>query len=391
MKGDIDVYVIGCTSSFYQKEGGYGVKTEGVKQYLEFLDKEFEVINFFSALGGSDISESVLVDIDPERLHTQSVSDPVSFLSDLVWNSYSIFTSSSSGSTVSIVYLPSMFSFLISIPLLYKSDRIILYYMSDTNKVIWGTDSAITKVKDVLYNRLDNLLVKNCDYILYRDESVVDRRGNHGPDSSRSKPLIAMDGQDIFVRDNTCTSEPIQLVFVGSLIPRKGIQYLLESLANLNKQTNSTEFELILVGDGHERDTLIKRSEELGIDESVEFKGHITDSETLMSIYRESDIFVLPSLEEGFPRVVIEAMSQSLPVVTTSVGEIPDRLDGSEAIQVSPKSVEELTEAIETIVTNPKRRKNLIASGRQKAEDVLTSSAGEQHSSIIRSLVTRTI
>lgn len=383
---DIKVFVIGGTSSFYKNQTGYGVKTEGVQQYLEYIDSEFKNAEFFSTGASSNISENKLLDIDQDRLHSQSISDPLSFIVDLIRNTYSILFSTTAEETVSIIYVPSMFSFLISIPLLYKSDSLILYYMSDTEKVIWGKNSIVNRAKDKLYHTLDDFLLDNCDHVLYRDKAVSNRSKRADLPFTRSKPLIAIDSQDIFVRNDTCTSNSIQILFVGSLIPRKGIRYLLKSACEINNELDEFEFKIVIVGDGSERKSLIETAEDIGISDEVEFKGHISNNDTLKQIYRDSDIFVLPSLEEGFPRVIVEAMSQSLPVITTNVGEIPDRLDENEALLISSESTDELTKAIQKIVINPELRRRLITNGREKADSILTSSAGEQHSSIIKSL-----
>lgn len=384
MDEDICLYVIGCTSKFYEKEDGFAVGTEGVKEYLESLGETFETY-FFSAEGDSNFPSTDSLNIDPENLHSQSISSFSSFVTDYLRNSLFIITNRTEKYEISILYVPSMFSFLISIPLLFKSDKIILYYMSDTNKVIWESNSILTEAKDIIYNIMDQILLRTCDSVLYRDESVVVRSNQSHATFRRSKPLVAMEGENLYHREDTCKDEPIQLLYVGSLIPRKGIKYLLEAVAKLIHSSDRS-FRLVVVGDGSEKAELVEYSKDVGIGHLVQFKGHISDHERLMRIYRRSDIFILPSLEEGFARVIVEAMSQSLPVITTEVGEIPERIDKNEAVLIPPRSPEEITDAIELVVDNEQQRKELISNGKRKAENILSSSAAEQHISIIRSL-----
>lgn len=384
MDDDICLYVVGGTSKFYEKEQGYAVGTEGVKEYLESLDRTFET-HFFSEEGDSSFSSTDPLSIDLDNLHTQSVSSFSLFVIDYFRNTLRIMTNKTSKCEISVLYLPSMFSFLISIPLLLKSDRIILYYMSDTEKVVRNNDSILTSIKDTIYDILDQILLRKSDSVLYRDESVVARSDQSHATFRRSKPLVAMEGENLYHREDTCEDEPIQLLYVGSLIPRKGINDLLEAVSELT-HSSSRSFRLIVVGDGPEKAELVERSKELEIDHFVQFKGHIPDHERLINIYRESDIFILPSIEEGFPRVVVEAMSQSLPVITTEVGEIPERINKNEAVLIPPRSPEDITAAIELVVCDKQQRKELISNGNRKAENILSSSAAKQHISIIRSL-----
>ena len=91
----------------------------------------------------------------------------------------------------------------------------------------------------------------------------------------------------------------------------------------------------------------------------------------MLEIYRESDIFVLPTLHEGYPRVLDEAMSQSLPIVTTLVGGIPSTLThGEEALLVAPEDPEALSSAIKLIVHDATIRNHLSMMGFLRASDV---------------------
>ena len=103
--------------------------------------------------------------------------------------------------------------------------------------------------------------------------------------------------------------------------PTKGLAVLLKGLARLNQMSNIPPFQLLLVGDGPSAKGLRRLSEELALNEIVIFAGLRCDVERILPLL---DIFVLPSLSEGFGIALVEAMAAGCPVVATAVGGIPE-------------------------------------------------------------------
>ncbi len=112
-----------------------------------------------------------------------------------------------------------------------------------------------------------------------------------------------------------------KILFVGRLSPVKGVQYLIRAMERVLKEI--PEAKLILVGEGKEREMLESLSIQLDINKSVQFVG-IVNHEKVHTFMQQADVFVLPSLSEGFPNVLLEAMACGLPVIATRVGGIPD-------------------------------------------------------------------
>jgi glycosyltransferase involved in cell wall biosynthesis len=84
-----------------------------------------------------------------------------------------------------------------------------------------------------------------------------------------------------------------------------------------------------------------------------------------------ADIYCIPSYEEGFPKTIWEALANSLPVISTLVGGIPEYLiNGEEAILIEPKKVDELHYAIKQVIENKSLREKLISNGIKKAKEV---------------------
>jgi glycosyltransferase involved in cell wall biosynthesis len=143
------------------------------------------------------------------------------------------------------------------------------------------------------------------------------------------------------------------LVFVGDCVRRKGLEYLVESLVPLKKH----DLHLHVVGrNGRDPayDELIKGLiEKNGLEDRVTFHGRV-DGSAKRKLLRGSQVFVLPSLWEGYGMVIAEAMSCGLPIIGTRVGAIPelvkDRLNG---ILVPPADSRSLAGAISYLIDNP--------------------------------------
>ena len=106
--------------------------------------------------------------------------------------------------------------------------------------------------------------------------------------------------------------EPVKIMWAGRMVNRKGLKFLLDVLAKMEPQKR---FILYLAGDGPQRGELEKRAMELHLDERVVFLGKVP-YEQMHSLYRQSDLFVFPSLRETTGTVLFEAMAAGLPIVT---------------------------------------------------------------------------
>lgn len=120
--------------------------------------------------------------------------------------------------------------------------------------------------------------------------------------------------------------DPIRILFVGSLIPVKGVGFLLDALAQVQQQRK--DWCLDLVGDGQERAAYERRAADLGLATQVTFHGWKTKPE-VAEFMRTADLFVLPSLWDSMPCVIVEAMASGLPIVASDVGGIPEMVDAS--------------------------------------------------------------
>ena len=140
-----------------------------------------------------------------------------------------------------------------------------------------------------------------------------------------------------------------------------------------------------MAGEGEQRKELEDLVRERGLTNAVEFMGHVTNGAKLWDAYRSADIYVLPTLAEGFPRVLYEAMSQSLPIVATHVSGIPYLMrDRENALIVEPEDTVALIDAIEEVATDSQLRRRLIAEGMRVVRPILETDPGEQLMELIQ-------
>jgi glycosyltransferase involved in cell wall biosynthesis len=115
-------------------------------------------------------------------------------------------------------------------------------------------------------------------------------------------------------------SRPTQLGTVSRLVPQKNLPLLLSALKELNS-VNSSSFELAVMGTGPLEKELLSIAIGLGVEKTVTWKGQSKDT---LSFYHSLDVFVLPSDYEGFGLVLLEAMSQGIPIVARRISAIPE-------------------------------------------------------------------
>jgi len=162
---------------------------------------------------------------------------------------------------------------------------------------------------------------------------------------------------------------PLRILYVGRLVPEKGVQLLLEAVAFVSKEMSC---ELWIAGSGPFEEELRTKANELEIAELMHWKGWVPWGEKLFELMRETDVLVMPTLPliEGVGMVHFEAMSQSLPVIASRVDGIPEIVkDGVSGVLVEPGNPFAIAQAIRQIATDTKLRKKLVTEGLRVAKD----------------------
>ena len=151
----------------------------------------------------------------------------------------------------------------------------------------------------------------------------------------------------------------------GRLVPIKGTLYLVRALAALRPEFSNLRLEI--AGAGPERMAIENEVRLLDLQDSVTFLGWQTD---LASVLVTWDVFVQPSLEEGFGIATLEAMAAGLPVIATAVGGLPELVkDGRTGWLVPPGDSTALAERLRLLLLNPEKRHAMGAAGQARARD----------------------
>jgi glycosyltransferase involved in cell wall biosynthesis len=142
---------------------------------------------------------------------------------------------------------------------------------------------------------------------------------------------------------------------VARLDLQKGFEYLLRAARELCKMF--PDLKIVIAGEGPDRNRIEEMIQQYGLQSSVVLAGQQSN---MPAVYAAMDIFVLPSLNEGLPMTVLEAMAASKPVIATRVGAIPSVIrDGENGLLVAPKDSEGLRNAVASLLNDPERRRQL--------------------------------
>lgn len=149
----------------------------------------------------------------------------------------------------------------------------------------------------------------------------------------RLRLLHTPSGVDLSIFQPTGAPRKRQIITVGSLRWQKGYPTLLEAFRTVRDRL--PDYSLVIVGDGVDRDDLMRRARDLGLGDSVVFALQ-QPQERIAEMMSESALFVLASVSEGFPKVLLEAMACGLPLVVTNVGHCAELVHGHGVGRVAP-------------------------------------------------------
>ena len=151
----------------------------------------------------------------------------------------------------------------------------------------------------------------------------------------------------------------------GRLVELKGIEYLIRAVAALRREFPALRVEI--AGSGPQRAKLEEEVARAGLVEQVKFLGWIDDIGSVLSRW---DVFVMPSLEEGFPIAAMDAMAGGLPVVATAVGGVPELIeDEKSGWLVPPRDVEALASRLRLLLGDPDLRHSVGAAAYARVRD----------------------
>ena len=179
----------------------------------------------------------------------------------------------------------------------------------------------------------------------------------------------------------------VEILFVGRIERFKGVFELLAAVRDLAAE-DLPYFRLTLAGDGNNAMEAKSWVAQHGLSDRVRLVGWV-DGEAKLALFRDADVFVLPSYTEGLPNAMIEAMAAGLPVVVTPVGSVPDVVsDGVQGLLVEPRSVQALTAALRKLLRDREARMSMGRSAHLTAQERFGTETAARR---LAELVTRAI
>lgn len=167
-----------------------------------------------------------------------------------------------------------------------------------------------------------------------------------------------------------------KILWVGRPDPYKNLVSLVEAFARLRKE-HRCPAELRLVGPKDARyPEAPQRAADLGVEDAITWVGYVPD-EQLVAEYQNADVFVLPSLYEGFGLPVVEAMACGTPVICSDKGSLPE-VAGEATLKVQSGDIMGLADAMKNVLTDDRMAKDMIAKGLEQASKFTWQSTARQ-------------
>ncbi len=235
----------------------------------------------------------------------------------------------------------------------------------ETRTMPWWRQSAI-RVLFHAYTRWQRRVARNA-LVLVNTPDLAERFDGDVQmvfESTLTEEMVASEPR--MAESGLGSSRPARLLFTGRILPEKGLWEAVDAVRILTER--GFDVTLDIAGWEYPTDPVVqglrRHIHALGVEERVRFLGYVPAGALLATVYREADVFVLPTHGEGFPRSLFEAMGSGLPVVTTGVGGIPHWIHHErEAVLVQPRSAVSLADGLERVLTDDDLRHRVARGG----------------------------
>lgn len=231
-----------------------------------------------------------------------------------------------------------------------------------------------------LYSRLDGLVLRRFDQIVAVSDPILAElraagiaehklsRIPNGIDTERVRPPSAAERATARERLGF-DSDELVLGMLGSLTPEKGHAFALEALGALSAEY--PRLRLCIVGDGPLRETLAREIERRGLASQARLCGRRSDIPQVLAGF---DVFLLPSLKEGLPMALLEAMAAGLPAVASAVGDVGKAVeDGISGRLIPPGRTDAMVQALSELAADSTYRRQLGERARARVTERFSS------------------
>ncbi len=360
--------------------GGAGNATQYLlREYTKIPDLEVHLITSSvdagfhdECIGGRVVVHSVPIGKNEKNLHFQSVKDLLFY----TWEGYKKSNELLRKEKFDLVHA------FFSVPCGYMAMRLSKKYRVPYIVSLRGADvPGFSERFSFLYHALKPAIRR-----IWKDAAaVISASAGLKRLAEQTNPKQRMDiipnGIDIaeFTPSTGSTDGIFRVISTSRLTPRKGLRYLIAALATLKKEKNISNVEALLIGDGHERESLEALAKEHGISNQVKFIGRVPHEE-LSKWYAKADAFILPSMNEGMSNAMLEAAAAGLPLLVTRTGGSDEvLLEGKNGFEIQMKSTVDIAEKLERLVNDSALCRSLAEASRIKAESMSWRNVAERY------------
>jgi glycosyltransferase involved in cell wall biosynthesis len=267
--------------------------------------------------------------------------------------------------------------FPLLIRLIINSEFLYIFYPGTLGKIVAIISIFFKKpiglyIRGQYYNQnfIDHIILKESKFILTVSPSIAYDLLKFCSNVDVIKPMISINHIDFKMDRNYVIPKVWNLLFVGRVEERKGIYELVEIAKYL--KDNGFEFILNIVGGGDLFEEITKKILKLGLQRNLLLHGLVSDKDQLIALYNGADSFIFTSHDEGFPRVLYEAMASALPIFTTFVGGISGRMKHLEnCIEIPVKNAKQASEIVSRYLNEMIILELIGKNGQQTLESII--------------------
>lgn len=209
---------------------------------------------------------------------------------------------------------------------------------------------------------------KGAAFVISNSQGLKELALRSNPEKEIGVIYNGIDVEEFHPSPENKDQDKFTILCVSRVTPRKGIRFLVQAFKLLSGRYHNAR--LVIVGDGNEKKSLEDLVMSLDIKDKVEFAGAVPH-EKVAEYYQKSDVFVLPSLNEGMSNVILEALASGIPVMATDTGGTRELLsDGVNGFIVRMRDADDLAEKIEKMILKPELQQNMGEESRKLAEQL---------------------
>lgn len=236
---------------------------------------------------------------------------------------------------------------------IWDAEVILHIHGSSFDDFIETESTAVSSVQALVFNAVSKVIVLS----EYWEEVV----GQYVDDE---RIYVVQNAVDPDAYDPRYDSDPVRLVFLSTLLERKGVHELVAATKRVHESVD-VPFELHIAGDGPYRPDVEQLEAEY---ENVMYHGYVSES-CKQELLSDGSVFILPTHAENLPIAMLEGMAGGNSIVSTTVGAIPEVIGDENGILFEPGDVDGLAAALEKLITSPDRLSHMGRTNRRKVQE----------------------